>query len=191
MTEPPAPLREAVTPFDEEAADELPPPADPAPAEQRALRGNGSARKGRHFGPRPVADPRTARFDVRCTPAFRDKVLADAQAAGLSLSAFVCARLGDTPGPRVHRNPSELIKAIAQLAAQMGKPGGLLNQGIRGVNRIALEAPAANSRDRLADLLQEALDLLRPAVAELRECLAAVMRLLGMRVEVTDGDRDY
>src|SRR5436305_1296303 len=59
-------------------------PEPPKPTRQ-------GGRKGRHFGPRRVPDPRSARLDVRCTPEFRAKVLAAAEAAGLSLSAFICA----------------------------------------------------------------------------------------------------
>jgi hypothetical protein len=50
----------------------LPPPAEPPPAEPR------TPRRGRHFGPRPVADPRSARLDIRCTPAVRAKAEAAA-----------------------------------------------------------------------------------------------------------------
>jgi hypothetical protein len=45
--------------------------------------------KGRHFGPRPVADPRTAWLTARCTPAFRAAVLAAADEAGLSVADFM------------------------------------------------------------------------------------------------------
>jgi hypothetical protein len=101
--------------------DQSQPPAEAPKTSERA------GVKGRHFGPR-VADPRTARFDVRCTPAFRAKALADATAAGLSLSAYVCARLGGSPGPRTRRRPSPDMAMLAKLLAEMGKSGSNLNQ---------------------------------------------------------------
>ena len=185
MTDAPEHIADPAPASEARADIHLPPPADPAPAERpKRQRRDGEA--GRHFGPHPVDDPRTARFDVRCTPTFRARIVAAAKAAGLSLSAFVCARLGDTPGPRAHRNPTELIRAIVQLAAQMAKRGGLLNQGIHALHVIKLEAPEATSRDRLADLLEEAMELFRPAIADHREACAANLRALGLR----PGDAD-
>jgi hypothetical protein len=182
MTDAPEYIGEAPPAAQAPAIIELPPPAAIVPDERPAQSRRSGARKGRHYGKRPVADPRTARFDVRCTPAFHAKVQGGAEAAGLSLSAFVCAQLGDTPGPRVHRNPTELTEAVAQLAAQMGKPGGNLNQGSRALNQIRLAAVIdGTDRDRLADMLDDMAELHRQAIAEHRECLAAVMRLLGMR----------
>ena len=108
-------------------------------------------RKGRHFGPRRVPDPRTARFDVRCTPAFRTKVLADAAAAGLSLSAFVCAQLGGGPGPRAHRNPGPEAVLLAKVLAEMGKSGSNLNQ-IARLGNVGEEIDGAELATVLADL---------------------------------------
>lgn len=63
----------------------------------------------------------------------------------------------------------------------MGKAGGNLNQGVRKINEIAIIAGEAASRDRLAELLEEAVDLLSLGIEEHRECLAGMMRALGMR----------
>jgi len=143
---------------------------------------DGAARKGRHFGPRPVADPRSARLEFRCTPAVRAKASAAAKAAGLSVAGYICALIDGQPGPRAHRNPDALVKIGARLAAQMGKGGSNLNQGARVLNRIAIAADEGAGRDRLADLLDEMAELHRQAIDEQRACLAAVMRdLLAMR----------
>jgi hypothetical protein len=165
----------------------LPPPADIPPPATTKRRRNSGARKGRHFGPRPVADPRSERIDLRVTPAQRTAIKAAAQEAGLSVAAFICLRTLGRPGPRVHRNPSEFIKAVVRLAAQMGRRGGNLNQSDRAFNQIALAAPEATHRDRLADLLEEGMELYRLAIAEHREACAANLRLMGMRPD----DADY
>jgi hypothetical protein len=154
----------------------LPPPADHTPPS------GGKGRKGRHFGPRPVRNPRSARFEFRSTPDFLAAVRADAKAAGLSVADYVHVSLGGSRSPRARRIPTEETTALSQLAAMMGRPGSNLNQGIRAVHQIRLAAVIDGaSRDRLAELIDEAMELLRPAVAEHRECLAAIMRHLGMR----------
>jgi hypothetical protein len=113
----------------------LPPPAKPIPAEPR------TPRRGRHFGPRPVADPRSARLDIRCTPVVRAKAEAAAAAAGISVAGYVAMLIGGQPGPRVHRNPNEATKLLAQLRGEMGKRGSNLNQG----RNVALFANGAEN----------------------------------------------
>jgi hypothetical protein len=56
---------------------------------------------------------------------------------------------------------------------------------------IARAAADMENGERLADRAEEMLDLLRPAVAEHREVLAAAMERLKMRPETTSEDRDY
>jgi hypothetical protein len=79
-----------------------------------------------------VADPLSARFDVRCTPEFLAELSARATAAGLSLSAYVCAALGDEDGRRGRRRTAALPQIdrtlLAQLLAQIGKFGSNHNQ---------------------------------------------------------------
>jgi hypothetical protein len=145
----------------------LPPPAEPARAKARRRRGGGA---GRHFGPRPVENPRSAHIDVRCTPAFRAKATADAKAAGLSLADYVHIRLGGSPGPRARRNPGPEMKLLTQILAQMGWRGSNLNQIARRFNMDDMPEP-----EELAD-----------AIAEHRATCAAIMRALGMR----PGDAD-
>jgi hypothetical protein len=181
MTAPPDELREAPSARESPPVIHLPPPAEIPPPATTKRRRNGGARKGRHFGPRPVDDPRNAWLTTRTTPEFLAKVRADAKAAGLTLSDYLHVQLGGKRSPRARRNPTELTKALAQLAAQMGKPGGNLNQGARALNRIAIAAEEGAGRDRLADLIAEMAELHWQAIEEQRECLAAVMRNLGMR----------
>jgi hypothetical protein len=83
-----------------------------------------------------VPDPRTARFDVRCTPGFRARVEADARAAGLSVSGFVCARLGEHPSPRARRIAPADHAALVKLLAELGKIGSNHNQLARIFNTI-------------------------------------------------------
>lgn len=104
-----------------------------------------------------------------------------AKAAGMSLADYIHVTLGGSRSPRARRVPTELVKVLAQLIPIMGRPGSNLNQGIRAIHQIRLAAGDGMSRDRLGDLLEEALVILRPAAAEHRECVAAIMRALGMR----------
>jgi hypothetical protein len=170
----------------------LPPPAPSTERDTEGALGKAiNGRKGRHFGARRVADPKDRVITFRCTVAEYELFEQNAAAAGLAIGPYLRQRETGSPGPRSWRKATELAKAIAQLAAQLGRPGGLLNQGIHAANRIALAAEGGEGAQRLADLAEEMLDLLRPAVAELRACLAAAMRLLGMRPETTSEDRDY
>jgi hypothetical protein len=148
--------------------------ASASPAEPRA-------RRGRHFGPRPVDDPRSARLDIRCTPAVRAKAEAAAQAAGISVAGYMAVLINGQPGPRTHRNPSEATKLLAQLRGEMGKRGSNLNQGARALNEIAIAAGEGEGRDRLAERIEDMVELYRQAIAEHRECTAAIMRALGLR----------
>src|SRR5262249_21860996 len=126
-------------------------------------------------------DPRSERLQIRCTPTIRAKAEAAALAAGISLSGFVETLIAGAPGPRVHRNPSEEIKLLAQMRAEMSKRGGNLNQASRSVNEIRILADEGERRGRLIELLDEAMELLRPAVAENRATCAELDRLLGLR----------
>jgi hypothetical protein len=98
-----------------------------------------------------------------------------ARAAGLSAGAyFRQAALGD-PGPRSKRAaPTEQSRLKADHVVAINRWGNLANQGIRSLNEIALKAPEATSRDRLADEVMDARELLRGAVAALIEALAMV-----------------
>jgi hypothetical protein len=137
--------------------------------------------RGRHFGPRPVADPRSARLDMRCTPAVRAKAERAATAQGISVAGYVASLIDDRPAPRVHRNPSEVTKMLAQILGQMGKRGSNLNQAARALNEISRASGDGERRDRLADRIEEIAQSHRHAVAEHRACIAAIMRTLGLR----------
>jgi hypothetical protein len=150
-----------------------------APPPNSAERKTG--RRGRHFGPRPVDDPRSARLDIRCTPLVRGKAEAAAKAVGISVAGYVAALIDGDPGPRVHRTPSEATRLLAQLRGEMGKRGSNLNQGARALNEIAILAGQGEGRDRLVELIEDMAELHRQAIAEHRECTAAIMRALGLR----------
>jgi hypothetical protein len=152
----------------------LPPPAEPSVAGR-------TTRRGRHFGPRPVDDPRSTWLTTRTTPEFLTKVRADAKAAGLPLSDYMHVALGGSPSPRARRTPSEATKMLAQLRGEMGKRGSNLNQGARALNEIGILAGEGAGRDRLAELIEGMAELHRQAIAEHRECTAAIMRALGLR----------
>jgi hypothetical protein len=134
LTQPPAgETRGGVLP----AVIHLPDQSQPEPAPPPPRKGprRSGKMKGRHFGPRPVEDPLSARFNVRCRPEFLARLSAAAEAADLSLSAFVCAELGDLPGPRAHRaKPDRDRVLLAQMMAALGRSGNNLNQLLRRVN---------------------------------------------------------
>ena len=134
--------------------------------------------KGRHFGPRPVKDPLAARFNVRCPPEFLATLQAEAETAGLSLSAYVCTKLGGSPGPRAHRRrkPGPDMMLLAQVKASLGRNGGSLHQIAKQLNSYDFRGiPALLALRELAET----------ALAEHRETSAAVMQALGGR-SVTD-----
>jgi len=104
----------------------------------------------------PVPDPRSARFDVRCTPAFRDQVVAAARAAGLSLSAHVCIVLGESR-PIQHgrsRLPPMDRQLLVKLLAELGKIGSNHNQLARRQNTTG-EEPEPDEWRRSADDIQD------------------------------------
>jgi hypothetical protein len=123
-----------------------------------------SKKRGRHFGPRPVKDPRTERIDLRVTPAQRHAMKAAAKKAGLSVAALIClCTLGEN-GPRARRNPGADTVVLAKLLAEMGKSGSNLNQIAYQLNSGgAVEPP---------DLAE--------AIAEHRAVAEAIMRALGV-----------
>jgi Mobilization protein NikA len=170
----------------------LPPLAPPTGRETGTALGEAiKPRKGRHFGPRPVADPRSARFEMRCTPALLEKARAQAKAAGISVAGYVEGLIDGAAGPRVHRNVTELEKRVAQLRAEMGKSGSNLNQTAKAHNEIrTIAALDGLSAARLAQLDEQGA-LLRQAIADHREACAAIMVFFGMRPDTTSEDRDY
>lgn len=129
--------------------------------------------KGRHFGPRPVDDPRTKRIFVRMTPAQITALKSAAQEAGLSVSAFVCLRtLGDT-GPRPQRRkPGPDMILLTQVKAGQGRIGGNLAQIVKRLNAYDFRG--------IPELLA-LLELAETTFTEHREASAMNMRALGGR----------
>jgi Bacterial mobilisation protein (MobC) len=114
---------------------------------------------------RRVPDPRCAWLPpTRVSPGLRDKVIAEAAAAGLSLGAFIRARLDGSPGPRAKRNPGPDTVLLARVLAELGKSGSNLNQIAHRLNM-----------DEAAELPE-----LSDALREQRIVVAALMHLLGV-----------
>jgi hypothetical protein len=99
----------------------------------------------------------------------------------MSVSDYMHIALWGRPSPRARRAPTEATKALAQILGQMGKRGSNLNQAARALNEINLAAGDGEARDRLADRIDEMRALHRQALAEHRECVAAIMWALGLR----------
>jgi hypothetical protein len=57
----------------------------------------------------------------------------------------------------------------------------LLNQGIRALHQINIVAGEGETRDRLAELIDDLAEQHRQAIDEHRECVAAILRALGLR----------
>jgi hypothetical protein len=116
-----------------------------------------------------------ARFvGIRFDDAGFDEAQRRARAVGLSLGAYARQQMIDDAGNRARRappTPDSQLKA-GHLAA-LNRIGNLFNQGIRALNIIALEIPEAVSRDRLADEVAQARELLEAAIPSLLETLAA------------------
>jgi hypothetical protein len=103
------------------------------------------------------------------------ELMALARDAGLSLGAYYRRQLLGVPGLRSKRAaPTEESRLRLQHVIAINRAGALVNQGIRALNETALKAPQANSRDRLADEIIAARELLRTAIPALLDALAAV-----------------
>ena len=131
--------------------------------------------KGRHFGPRPVDDPRSAWLTSRCTPSFLAKVRADAEAAGLSLSDYLHVELGGKRGARRPKPGPDMI-LLAQIKAGQGRIGGNLHQLVKRLNSYDFRGQPE---------LLALRDLAETTLTEHRKASAALMRALGGR-SVTD-----
>lgn len=162
----PAPAREAPDVIPLPDLSQFPPSPPPA-----AGRHTGRM-KGRHFGPRPVADPRSARLDFRCRPATRTKAEAGAQAAGLSVAGYVEALIDGAPGPRAHRSkPGPDAASEARIVAALGRSGSNLNQLLRQVNAYDFRG-----HPELLEMCAE----LKAAAAAHRELVEAIKAELGV-----------
>jgi hypothetical protein len=102
------------------------------------------------------------------------ELAARARDAGLSVDAYCRMKTLGDPGPRSRRSPpTEDSRSRAQEITAINRAGNLVNQGIHGINEIALSAPAAVERDRLAYELEAVRKLLQSAVPALIEALNA------------------
>jgi hypothetical protein len=103
-----------------------------------------------------------------------------ARETGLSAGAFCRSKTIGDPGPRSRRAPpTEQDRLTADHAAAVKRVGVNINQGIRALNEIALKAPEARSRDRLADELMMTREILRAMQRAVDQALAADRAALG------------
>jgi hypothetical protein len=156
-----------------------------APEEPVPARRNGrpvSTKRGSQINRRPrVADPKSRVITFRCTADEYDLLEARSAAAGLAIGPYLRQRETGSAGPRAHRNPSEATKLLAQILGQLGKSGGNLNQGTRALHQLNIVAGDGEARDRLAGRIDDLAKEHRQAIGEHRECVAAIMRALGLR----------
>jgi hypothetical protein len=131
-----------------------------------------TGQKGRHFGGRRVEHPRSDWLTTRCTPAFREAVVAAAAASGMELADYVRARLSDDRyEPRRKRGGPD-TDALRRILAQMGKQGSNLNQLAHHLNSCEGREFEDEVRAMRAD--HEA------ALAEHHAVCAAIMTALGV-----------
>jgi Bacterial mobilisation protein (MobC) len=104
--------------------------ASPAAQEETLVTG----RKGRHLGARRLENGRTERLDHRVTAEEKAALKARAEAAGMTVTEFVCWKTlggtepnsgGDKPRPALSEAEIEFRR---KLLAEMGKRGSNLNQ---------------------------------------------------------------
>jgi len=131
------------------------------------------------YVPPPDAAPKKpkrqkARFvGIRFDDAGFDEAQRRAREVGLSLGAYGRQRMIDDAGPRAKRAPpTETSRLRATHVTAINRIGNLVNQGIYALNRID---PESGARDRLADEVAAARELLQSAMPALREALAAVL----------------
>jgi hypothetical protein len=101
--------------------------------------------------------------------------------AGLTDAAYIrVSTIGDAGLPRSRRRPlDEQGRLTAAHTIAVNRVGANVNQGIQALNKIALTAPQATSRDRLADELMANRELLREMQKALDDTLAASRAALG------------
>ena len=108
------------------------------------------------------------------------ELAARARDAGLSVDAFCRLKTLGDPGPRSRRSPPTEDRVLrAQHITAINRAGNLVNQGIHALNEIALKAPQATYRDRLADEIMTTREILRAMQQALDAALAADRAALG------------
>jgi hypothetical protein len=100
------------------------------------------------------------------------ELAARAREAGLSVDAYCRWKTLGDPGARSKRaQPTEASRLKAAHVTAINRAGNLVNQGIHALHVIELEAPEAETRDRLADELEAVRKLLESAIPALVEAL--------------------
>jgi Bacterial mobilisation protein (MobC) len=85
-------------------------------------------------GRRRVADPKSRFIAVRCTADQHSAIHQAATRAGLSVGAFLRARVLGSPGPRSVRRPRVGQVELARLLGHIGKIGSNVNQIAKHAN---------------------------------------------------------
>ena len=114
---------------------------------------------------------RSAWLTTRCTPEFRESVVAAAEQAGLSVADYMHSRLGGKPGSLARRNPGADVVLLAKVLAQMGKVGGNLNQIAHRLNEYDFEG--------IPELLAMQAEH-EEVLAQHREVCEAILKALGV-----------
>jgi hypothetical protein len=162
MTAPPEPQTEAAPASSAPPVIHLGPPPDRTAEPKKPKRQRPFVKRTRYSG------DELAEFERR------------AQQSGFSEGAYTRALTIGDAGPRAKRSqPTEESRLKAGHLAALNRIGNLFNQGIKALNIIALETPEAVSRDRLADEVAQARELLEAAIPSLLETLAANREALG------------
>lgn len=104
-------------------------------------------------------------LQVRLSEAELERIAADAQAAGLSLSGYARAQLLGAVTPRTRKAaPLPAVKLLAQIFAALGKIGSNMNQLARAVNQgqsVETKALAVNLAAAIEDVQAAAEDIRR------------------------------
>jgi hypothetical protein len=138
-----------------------------------------TVRKGRHLGARRLENGRTERLDHRVTAEEKAAMKARAEAAGMTVTEFVCWKTlggtepnsgGDKPRPALSEAEIEFRR---KLLAEMGKRGSNLNQ-------IAHHLNSCDFREVADEMLALRADINATIEEHLRVC-DEIMVALGIR----------
>ncbi|MGE0290452.1 MAG: plasmid mobilization relaxosome protein MobC [Bradyrhizobium sp.] len=125
--------------------------------------------RGRHFGPRRVADPKDRVISFRCTEEEHRLFTERAAAKGLEIGPYLRLRETGSPGPRVRRKRGPEVAVLRQLLGQIGRTGSNLNQIAHRLNEYDFEGIPA---------LRAMRDEHQAVLAEHRAVLQAILKAL-------------
>lgn len=125
----------------------LPDQSLPSPARKR----------GRHYGPRRVADPKDRVITFRCTAGEHQLIAERAAGKDLDIGPYLRLRETGSAGPRVRKKPGPDAAMLARVLSQLGKCGANLNQIAHRLNEYDFEGipELVAMRDEHRDVLAE------------------------------------